>query len=313
MPPLSRRESRTAPRSVADAAPILSLVVVCYEMARELPRTLPSLSPPYQRGVLGDEIEIILVDNGSEHRPQPEDFAGLAATLAVCSCSRPTPSPARAINEGLARARGDLIGVWIDGARMASPGLLRACLDASRLHPRPVIATQNYQLGFVRQAIGAEHGYDQETEDRLLREIGWPMDGYRLFEIATPEISSPTAPMLESNALFLPRRLWNELDGYDENFLSPGGGLANPDVFVRAVSLPDVQLVRILGEGTFHQTHGGRTTAGLRATLDYVKQASREYRALRGRPLAPVRSIGWLYHSAQRSTQPMTLGAGPPS
>lgn len=276
-------------------------------MARELPRTLLSLSPPYQRGARGYEIEIILVDNGSERAPRAEDFAHLDVALNIYACAHPTPSPVRAINEGLARARGELIGVWIDGARMASPGLLRTCLDASRLHPRPVIATQNYQLGFVRQAMSAEHGYDQATEDRLLSEIGWPADGYRLFDIATPEISSPTAPMIESNALFLPRQLWDELGGYDENFLSPGGGLANPDVFVRAVSLPGVQLVRIIGEATFHQTHGGRTTSGLRSTLDYVKQASREYRALRGRPLAAVRNIGCLYHSSQRPTTQSAL------
>lgn len=277
--------------------PKVSLVVVCYEMARELPRTVRSLALPYQRGVGASEIEIVVMDNGSRMAPAAGDFSDCGAQISILSCSRVTPSPVRAINEGLAHTRGSLIGVWIDGARIATPGLLRACLDASRLHPRPVIATMNYQLGFVRQAISADQGYNQAAEDRLLAEIRWPEDGYRLFDISSAEIASPTAPMLESNALFLPRQLWDELGGFDEAFTAPGGGMANPDAFMRAVELPDTQLIRVVGEGTFHQIHGGLTTAGLRPSLDYVKQASRDYRALRGRPLAPVRIQGWLYQS----------------
>ncbi|MFO1102102.1 MAG: glycosyltransferase [Methylocystis sp.] len=280
-------------------APEISLVVVCYEMARELPRTLQSLSTPYQRGVDPGQYEIVIVDNGSRSPPSLADFPDIVPRTTIISCSRKTTSPVPAINEGLTVARGKLIGVWIDGARMASPGLLRSCLEASRLHSRPIIATLNYQLGPARQAISADLGYDVAAEDALLSDIGWFENGYRLFDIATPEIAEPTAPMLESNALFLPRALWDELGGYDEAFTSKGGGMANPDIFIRAVGLPAAQLIRIAGEGTFHQIHGGLTTAGLKPTLDYVKEASREYRAIRGRALAPIRAPGWLYRSPE--------------
>jgi hypothetical protein len=189
-----------------------------------------------------------------------------------------------AINEGLALARAPLIGVWIDGARMASPGLVNACLAASKLHERPVIATLNYQLGPNVQRISCEQGYDQATEDGLLASIEWPKDGYRLFEISTPEMKGgPTGAMLESNALFLPRVLWDELGGYDEQFSEPGGSLVNPDTLVRAVGLPDVQFIRILGEGTFHQVHGGLSTSSQKSAMNVVMDGGRSYLRLRGK------------------------------
>ena len=40
----------------------------------------------------------------------------------------------------------------------------------------------------------------------------------------------------------------------------PGGGLVNLDFYTRASLRSDVELVQILGEGTFHQFHGGAMT-----------------------------------------------------
>jgi hypothetical protein len=45
---------------------VLSVVVVVLGMARELPRTLLSLAPDYQRGVDAEEYEIGVVDNLGE-------------------------------------------------------------------------------------------------------------------------------------------------------------------------------------------------------------------------------------------------------
>jgi Glycosyl transferase family 2 len=266
-------------------------------MKRELPRTLLSLSPRYQN-CAADDCEIIVVDNNSRQRPDAASFADLNANLQILACSKPSPSPVGAINEGLARARAPLIGVWIDGARMASPGLVNACLAASKLHERPVIATPNYQLGPNLQRISSEDGYDQAAEDALLASIAWPQDGYRLFEVSTPEIKGgPTGAMLESNALFLPRVLWDELGGYDAQFSEPGGSVVNPDSLIRAAGLPGTQFIRILGEGTFHQIHGGLSTTSQAKAISMLKEGSRAYLRLRGKPLAPIRHSGWLYNS----------------
>jgi len=283
--------------------PRVSLVVIAYEMTRELPRTLLSLSPPYQ-DTDADDYEIVVIDNGSRTPPRQQDFAHLPANIRVLSCSTQSPSPVAAINEGLNLARGSLIGVWIDGARMASPGLLRACTEAAALHPRPVVATLNYQLGPDLQRISSAQGYDQTVEDRLLSSIAWPQDGYRLFEIATPEIrGGPLGAMLESNAIFLPRALWDELGGYDEAFREPGGGVANPDTLLRAVALPGTQLIRILGEGTFHQIHGGLSTSTQERAIEMLKEGSRGYLRLRGKPLVPVRARGWTFDSRTRAVE----------
>jgi hypothetical protein len=275
------------------SAPALSVVIACHEMGRELPRTLRSLAPPYQSAA--GHVEVIVVDNGSAIPPRAEDFAALGLDLRVLAAERPGTSPVAALNFGLAAARAPLIGAWIDGARLASPGLLAACAAAARLHPRPVVATLNHQLGPTRQHQAALTGYCQAVEDGLLKKIGWPADGYALFDIATAELARPEAPMLESNALFLPRALWDELGGFDPAFAEPGGGVANPDTFIRACALPGTQLIRVLGEGTFHQFHGGVSTSTPQRAMDLLREGSRAYLRRRGRPLAPVRATGWLF------------------
>jgi hypothetical protein len=81
----------------------------------------------------------------------------------------------------------------------------------------------------------------------------------------------------------MPRSMWKELGGIDERFALPGGGLANHDLFHRACDLAAVQLIVLLGEGTFHQIHGGGATSGrIRGT-----RAREEYEALRGHSYTP--------------------------
>ncbi|MFI0844325.1 glycosyltransferase family A protein [Mesorhizobium sp. IMUNJ 23232] len=288
----------------ADGGLAASLVLVCYQMQRELPRTLVSLSPPYQRGIAPSDYEIIIVDNGSVPPVDPETLAGQGLDVIVETVDNPTVSPAPAINRGLRLARAPLIGLWVDAARMASPGLVSACVEAVRLHPRPVIATFNYHLGRRLQYFSAAEEHTREAEDALLDSIGWPQNGERLFEISTLDAKGGvTGPMIESCALFMPRALWDELGGADEAFVSPGGGAVNPDMFIRACELPDVQLIRILGQGTFHQVHGGVSTSGGGGLMEAGKAMSREYFRIRGRPFSAVRTLGWLYDPASKTVQ----------
>jgi glycosyltransferase involved in cell wall biosynthesis len=244
--------------------PTLSVVVVVYNMDREARRTLYSLSTRYQREVNERDYEVIVVDNGSVP-PFPGAFVeGLAGRFEYCYVENARPSPASAVNFGVRRSRGEYVGVMIDGARVASPGILQYGLRAFRAFRNPVVTTLAWHLGpdIHRRAV-ERYGYDRHREDELLERIRWPEDGYRLFEIATLAGSSRDgwfAPKSESSSLFMCRKSFERLGGYDERFDQPGGGLVNMDTYIRACEMPDAELVMLLGEGTFHQIHGGVMT-----------------------------------------------------
>lgn len=266
--------------------PDVSVVVVVYNMAREAPRTLYSLSAAYQRDIEPDNYEVIVVDNGSNPPLDSTAVEGLAGNFRLIRIENALPSPAQAANRGLAEARGDVIGVMVDGARLVTPGLLHFARDGAGLYDRAIVATLGWYLGFDFQRWSMRYGYDQAREDELLASIGWPEDGYRLFAIATMDESCFDGwftPIVETNALFMRRELWESLGGLDESFDAPGGGLVNLDLYRRAGELDDAELVILLGEGTFHQFHGGiATNAPAEGFPDMLGRWGAQYEKIRG-------------------------------
>lgn len=262
----------------------LSVIVVSYNMTRELPRTIQTLSPIMQCGVTAADYEIIVVDNGSTAIVDETACRRWAPNLIFHHMESPTVSPVPAINKGVQMARGELIGVFIDGARMASPGMLASALLAARLYDRPVVGTLAFHLGPKVQMESVRDGYNQQTEDELLEACGWEQDGYRLFDVSVLAGSSFRgwfAVPAETNALFLKAAHWREIGGYDPSFVTPGGGLVNLDVWNRLCADSSSSVIMLLGEGTFHQVHGGVATNSCDPPQ---AQFHAEYLRLRGHP-----------------------------
>jgi glycosyltransferase involved in cell wall biosynthesis len=97
--------------------PDLSIVVVAYNIPRELPRTL--YSSRYQRHINPDDYEVIIVDNGSDPPVDPDRLRDLAGNFRLIRIDEASPSPAAAVNMGLVEAQGEIIAVMIDGRNVS--------------------------------------------------------------------------------------------------------------------------------------------------------------------------------------------------
>jgi cephalosporin hydroxylase len=303
------------PATAADAAGkvALSVVVVFYEMQREAARTLHSLSRAYQRDIDDLTYEVIVVDNGSSPDERLTDeyvrsFGPEFRLLDMGAAASPSPTPA--LNAGIKTARGESLALMIDGAHVLTPGVLHHGMLALRSYAPAVVATQQWYIGPGQQGDAQQAGYDQQVEDKLFERIQWPTDGYRLFEISHFIGERDWFDgIVESNCVFVPRSLIEQVGGFDDSFSMAGGGYANLDLFERLGLGPGVTPASILGEGTFHQFHGGTTTNVADEAERRTKVASygQHFHELRGRGLVgltrPVRFVGALDRPAARRTR----------
>jgi cephalosporin hydroxylase len=202
----------------------------------------------------------------------------------------------------------------IDGAHVLTPSVLRfGLLGLDTYHPA-IVATQPWYVGPGQQGEAMSDGYDQAYEDRLFRRIGWPDQGYRLFEIGHFVGGRDWLDgMWESNCLFVRREQLEQVGGFDESFSMPGGGFANLELYERLGSSPDVTVVSIVGEGSFHQLHGGVTTNQAEADFRHSRiHGYREHFAeLRGRRFRghgkPIHYVGRFRSPEARRTRARRL------
>lgn len=266
---------------------LISVVMVVYNMQRAALRTLQSFSAAYQ-GVSPELYEVIVVENGSSQplsRAQVQAFGDNFRYFALPDAH---PSPAGALNFGVKQAKGKMVGLMIDGAHLVTPGVLKYALRAFKAYENPVVGMLAMQLGERMQRLAIRDGYSEEVEDALLQQIAWPNDGYQLFDISTltgVNADGWFSPMLESNCIFMLRRTYQQMGGFDERFDMPGGGLANLDFYERLCADPKIELITLLGEGSFHQIHGGVATNNSNEQIFQANltQWKEQYKAIRGK------------------------------
>lgn len=264
----------------------LSVILIFYNMRREAQRTLYSLTNTYQQNTGGISYEVIAIDNGSPE-PLDADFVkAFGSNFRYVYFDAPAPSPCKALNYGAQIARGRLITLCIDGARILSPGILRCSMLASRIYENPFIYTLGMHIGHKPQNYLAEENYSQADEDKLMASVDWEQDGYSLFDISSVALSSGRgyfSKLPESNCVTMSRSTYQKMGGFDERFTSAGGGLTNLDFFNRMNEMEDINPVMLLGEATFHQFHGGTATNVPRKDHPWKKMGE-EYMMIRRKP-----------------------------
>lgn len=287
------------------SAPKISVIVIVYDMPVQALTTLRSLAPAYQRRIDARDYEVIVVENRSARVIDAADVAALPPNFSYVLRDEPGTSPAAAINHGLALARGDCIGLMIDGARMLTPGVLTHVDMALRITKRAVVAVPGYQLGDA-----PHHQTKTQTEaiDRqMLAQINWPADGYRLFEVSSLSLANRTGffrSFMECNCLFAPAEVLRDIGGADERFDLPGGGALNLYLYKKLVEYPRTKFFMLPGEGSFHQVHGGVTTTPRQDEKVLHAEILAQLNRILGAPFAsptiePVH-LGIFHHPVQR-------------
>ena len=297
------------------SAPLLSIIVIAYDMPRQALITLRSLAADYQQGVNAADYEVILVENRSARNMGAEALAALPGNFRYFLRDEPGVSPAAAINFGFAQARGRFIGLMIDGARMVTPGVVQNVLTAFCLSPEAMVVVPGYHLGEKEQQYHLTHGYTEEKEQSLLAEVDWQQNGYKLFDISCLSGANPNGifhPFMECNCLFMSVEIFQEIGQADERFDLPGGGALNLCIYRKAALHPRTRLFMLAGEGSFHQLHGGVTTSEVDKRDAILRRQNEQLTELLGEPFRsptieptllgkiPAPALRYLQYSSER-------------
>ena len=239
----------------------LSIIVVVFDMQREAPQTLYTLSSQYQTNVEEEDYQIIVVENGSNQKLDTEMVASFGNNFEYIYHNTTAVSPCQAMNIGIEKADSDYVMCIIDGARMLSPGIVSKTINCINAYPNPMVYALNLHLGTWHQNLAHLTGYNQQKETKLLNSVDWKSNGYELFDISNVRTSPFNffSCLYESNCFTVRKSELLAIGGFDEQFTSVGGGVVNRHLFTSFAENENIQMVSLLGEATFHQAHGGVT------------------------------------------------------
>ena len=234
---------------------------------------LQSLSRSYQRGVEDLDYEVIVVDNGSdpEQRLTPELVASFGSEFRLVEMG----DERRPVADGGAQPR-HRVG---SGQRLGTDDRRRPRADARRARRTgcwpcaptslPSSPPNSGTWAPVSRAMRSRRATTRTPRTGSSTGSQWPTDGYRLFEIGHFIGERDWFDgIVESNCLFVPRKLLEQVGCFDDAFSMPGGGYANLELFERLAHMPGVRAVE----------HPGRRH------LPPVPRGHHHERGRRGRP-----------------------------
>jgi hypothetical protein len=269
----------TGANPLTNRQPRLSFILVVYNMQRQAMNTLYSLSARHQQNVDACDYEIIVVENASASTLVEADVLALGDNFRYFLRHESSQSPVGAINFGFSQIRAANICLMIDGARMVTPRVVEYALMGCTADIDALIAVPGYSLGWQDQRFNIEAAYDETAEMALLSSINWQQNGYRLFDIATISGANPNGcmnPLMECNCVITSAKNFAAIGGANPDFQLPGGGSINLHIFRQLGMLPASRHYFVMaGEGSFHQFHGGITTAQW-SDLDEVLESHRK-------------------------------------
>lgn len=284
----------------------LSIIVIFFDMQREAQRTLFSLSKKYQRDI-DFKYEIIALDNGSKSPLDKKKVESIDQAIRYKYVASNSVSPCKAINNAVKDAKGEYVMCCIDGARILSPNILSKTMQAINSVTSPFIYTLAFHLGPKPQKESIKEGYTKKVEDILLDSIDWKKNGYELFNISTIAPSSKKgyfSEISETNCFTVKKPDYFRLGGYNEAFVSAGGGLSNMELFQRFTTSDTMTPIVLLGEATFHQVHGGAITnqiddreKKLQIAFDEFYKIKKEKYIHKSYKITAYGSVDKLYHT----------------
>ena len=237
----------------------LHVYVAGYNMENEINNTLFTICDYQAKSYV--DYWVTVLDNGSY---PPMKIGRFDKRVEIRYVENASKSPLGAINHLIAEGHSEFICVVLDGARLWSPGVIRQFCNSISLDRSSPSTVTSYHLGPVHQSFSRDYGYDKEAEILMLEALNWRENGYRLFDVSVLAGANPDGEkgqMNESCCLFLERKLWNKIGGFNENFISVGGGFGTLDLFNRLMIETKGHINVLGGEGCFHQIHGGISTS----------------------------------------------------
>src|SRR5262249_38272429 len=103
---------------------MLSVIANFFNMRRQAPNTLFSLSRAYQQNIRGLDYHVPAIDNGSPEPLSESDVRSYGPEFSYSFFPTQSPSPVYALNAACRNAPGEDLLILIDGAHILSPGIL---------------------------------------------------------------------------------------------------------------------------------------------------------------------------------------------